>query len=806
MRAVAFRMRRAAGLAGALMLGLLSALALTGRIERASERLVPLPPQRPDAIIWPSRPNGQFRSYLITLGLALGCVALFALLRQLVRRRRRAALALDVGAPLAALAWAFGVSPSSPFLGLAAVAAAVLATAWLAPHASRGHLPDRDTSPRVLDVWAVAVQTACLVWGAWITGHGRGAAVIVVAGLLVVALSAWRAVRLLRAAEPFAAAALRREAVAGLPFLLLPVVGILRVPSPLFLAATGALYAILLPLAARDLAAPARARLARLPPALPALLAAWAVLAVYSIPHRFRELPRLNHRSHEAGKYAWLNSFYHGKLFMADTALLYGPLRELVLAIYVRLTGTTAEQVRAGQILIHLAFLGATVAMAWIAVRRRLWALLWCGLLVITATLALPWLDALRMTAFGWSDIGRTGLPMLALVGALALASRPGHLVGWGAVAGAGILYSQETGPTAIVATVAALVADAWLRAGPLGWRARAARALAQSAAFLGGAALVCAVFVGAYALLGRAGLLMRTMFEFVSLFASGSSGGLPFPVDERSFASWAALTRTAPHEGMVLEYTLPVAVYALAGCALTATAIARRWTARATLLTGLLAYGVASFRVAMGRSDYYHLIAVTAPAVLLLVALTVDACDALARLRVPSRPWLRASVLLVAPVMLFGLKLTGATIGFWPRTRALLVGEETPSTGPPFRYPEIPRAGDIFLPADTVDLVHAIQRRSGPNDKVFIHNAFIEGAELYFLADRVNPTRCDLLAEIISTKIRREVFDSLRADPPVLDVGRDLGMFDADTIHYLQTGWRTAEVAGGAPVRVRVR
>src|SRR5262245_18375358 len=98
-------------------------------------------------------------------------------------------------------------------------------------------------------------------------------------------------------------------------------------------------------------------------------------MSIYSIPYKFRELQRLNHNLHEAGKYAWLNSFYHGKLFMADTALLYGPSRDLVLAVWVRLTGTTVEQVRLGQILIHLAFLALMVVIGWVLVRRRLLAL-----------------------------------------------------------------------------------------------------------------------------------------------------------------------------------------------------------------------------------------------------------------------------------------------------------------------------------------------------------------------------------------------------------------------------------------------
>jgi hypothetical protein len=617
--------------------------------------------------------------------------------------------------------------------------------------------------------------------------------------MLVACFSAWRVRRILK--EPSLDETLREEAMSGLPLLALPTFGVLRAPSPLFMVGAVAAYVALRVAHART-ARP----LSRVPRALPALVALWALTVIYSIPHKFRELPRINHNSHESGKYAWLNSFYHGKLFMADTALLYGPLRELVLAVYVALTGRTAEQVRLGQILIHLGFLAVMLAMGWIAGRRQLWAVCWFAFLTITATLALPWLDAFHLLAFGWSDLGRIAFPMLTVFGALAMARSAGALAGWGAAAGLSVLYSQETGPTAVAAVAITLVVDSF--AGSAlprpGWRMRGRCAAARAGLFLGGVAAAWLLVIVLYGIFGRAGRFVITIYKFVTLFASGSLAGIPFPLNERSFASWQALTTRAPLEGIMLEYALPPAIYLLTGAALISRAITRRWTPRATLMLGLLVFGAGSFRVAMGRSDYYHLITVTAPAIALLVALATDAADNLSRIQLPFLPGIPASAFLILPLVGGSFLLSGVRRGFEPRTLAMLRGDEVPSIGPPYVYPNMPRAGDIFLPPETVALTRAIQKRTGPRDKIFVHVGFIEGAELYFLADRVNPTRCDILAEIVDTELQTEVGRDLKLDPPVLNVGADVGMFNKPTVEYLRQGWQEVERVGTIPVAVR--
>jgi hypothetical protein len=152
-----YRGFRAAGFAGALMLGLLSAFELTEPLAKRLEKRFPLPPLRKDVLVWPSHPTGQFRCYLIALGMVFACVAIFALGRQTVRRRRRLALAID-GATLTAAV--LGGFIASPFLGVAALALTLPLTALLLPHASAAYLDQRQSAPRILDTWAVIVESS----------------------------------------------------------------------------------------------------------------------------------------------------------------------------------------------------------------------------------------------------------------------------------------------------------------------------------------------------------------------------------------------------------------------------------------------------------------------------------------------------------------------------------------------------------------------------------------------------------------------------------------------------------------------
>ena len=106
-----------------------------------------------------------------------------------------------------------------------------------------------------------------------------------------------------------------------------------------------------------------------------------------------------------------------------------------------------------------------------------------------------------------------------------------------------------------------------------------------------------------------------------------------------------------------------------------------------------------------------------------------------------------------------------------------MIAGNERPSSGPPYVYPGMPRAGDVKIQPEYVALVQGILANSSPADKIFQHISYMSGGEVYFLADRANPTSCDVLAEFLTPERQRLAYEQVASDPPKLIVGEDWGM-----------------------------
>src|SRR5207244_2614495 len=101
-------------------------------------------------------------------------------------------------------------------------------------------------------------------------------------------------------------------------------------------------------------------------------------------------------------------------------------------------------------------------------------------------------------------------------------------------------------------------------------------------------------------------------------------------------------------------------------------------------------------------------------------------------------------------------------------------------------------------------EIVSYIDREVKPADPIFICAGMFDGAELYFLSNRRNPSRFDTLSEIVSQSRRDELLDALRRDPPELIVGSDMTFFDAPIKDYLAAAWEAPIVEGGYAVRRR--
>src|SRR5262249_54549173 len=145
-----------------------------------------------------------------------------------------------------------------------------------------------------------------------------------------------------------------------------------------------------------------------------------------------------------------------------------------------------------------------------------------------------------------------------------------------------------------------------------------------------------------------------------------------------------------------------------------------------------------------------YHLSSAALPAILIGLVLLGE----IARLHDRPRP---AGVAARRAGVALGAALVGAAIaepmgGVSSRIAALARGEERPSSLVAHAHPALPRAGDVYVPPATEELVSFVRRETSERDPIFCRVGFMTGAEIYFLADRRDPTRFDMLAEILTT------------------------------------------------------
>jgi hypothetical protein len=601
---------------------------------------------------------------------------------------------------------------------------------------------------------------------------------------------------------------LRRDAAAAVPLLFLPLLALLRAPSPVWvllaLVTAGLLRRFVLgartPGAGFDIVATSGA--------------VTALASVWFVPAQFRELDSINFAHHEAQHYGWLASALRGKWLMADASLFYGPLREYALAGWLRLAGVTLEQVRVGAVLLNVVGTAVLAAIAYRLARGRSGLVCLFGLLLLTQS-PLRYFAAYKThLSFGWADVLRMGLAILALLaldwdrprttpGGRIDANERRHFALFGSLSALSLFYSQEFGLCALAAVPLALVLDALTPAKAMRVRAELASAGRRAASYLSGFLLVFGAWVLVYGIAGKAGLLLRSLFVSVALPGAGAFGALELPIHAETFQSWAGLAATWT-EVPAVEYLLPPLVYVVTGAVLVARVVSGHWDARARCQLGLLLFGAASYRYASARSDGYHLSTAAVPALLLLVSLLADALAERPRIawtRPPLAAWLG---LLLA----FGaLRSYGGAALLRPRIGATLRGEEMPSRGPRYAYPNLRRAGDVRIPEETVRAAEYIRAQSQPEDFVFNRVSFMDGGELMFLANRRNPTRFDMLAELTWGPQRKELLADLRRNPPALVLGDSYGApyLDAETLAYLASGWELGQKFGDVAIMKRI-
>ena len=118
--------------------------------------------------------------------------------------------------------------------------------------------------------------------------------------------------------------------------------------------------------------------LARVAPVVPIVLAPVALAALFVVPLGIRELPSANFQQHEGFHAGWVSSIFFGKWMLADANLIYGLLREYILAAWLRLAGINLLQLRVAHVLLNLASVALVSVISWQLCRRRLWLHLAC--------------------------------------------------------------------------------------------------------------------------------------------------------------------------------------------------------------------------------------------------------------------------------------------------------------------------------------------------------------------------------------------------------------------------------------------
>jgi len=159
-----------------------------------------------------------------------------------------------------------------------------------------------------------------------------------------------------------------------------------------------------------------------------------------------------------------------------------------------------------------------------------------------------------------------------------------------------------------------------------------------------------------------------------------------------------------------------------------------------------------------------------------------------------------------VAFLALVSIVITERIGGVAYQVDVISQGIKAPSGPVRHEFPDLPRVGDVKGDPDVLALARFVRAHTAPNDPIFFAGYMMDGGQYYFLSDRTNPTRYDLLAEIQNDGQREEVLRSLERTPPVLVVGDDSSIVGPAVIAYLRAGWPAAYQVGSFTVWARRR
>jgi hypothetical protein len=411
-----------------------------------------------------------------------------------------------------------------------------------------------------------------------------------------------------------------------------------------------------------------------------------------------------------------------GEVLYRDVYSVYPPASFQFVSVLLDLFGTSLIVVRAFHVVMTLA-LGVTIFLAARDLMPTAWAWLAGMLVVATGWEAIverchyaylycvfPVAALLLFSRYAKGDLARRGLVAIGLLAGLTLTFR---LVPFAALV--------------LALAVGVVFRDGWTRRG------------VEAMLCLAGGALLVLVPTGLFfAFQGAAGDLLYSVFwTSVGQYVDGGEFNLPFPGLEvwptewsrgglrRLFVSWEFHLPLLIYAAVVAEFVVMRVAAARGGEPVVVSA------ASLSRLT-FAVFGAVLFLRATGRSDYYHLASVLAPAYLLGCDFLSRGWSRLARrfsaLTVSGREaWLANA--LVALLMSASFWLHG--VDGAARRIATREGDVALSAG----GPQVRGAGFVD------ELVADVRSRISPGDPLVVLPWY---PVLYFLSEGANPTRYD--------------------------------------------------------------
>ncbi len=450
----------------------------------------------------------------------------------------------------------------------------------------------------------------------------------------------------------------------------------------------------------------------------------------------------------EIGQFlAWANAVYHGAWQGRDFFCLYGPVYIFSIVGMWKLAGKSLQA-----LLVYWQLMGVLSAIAAYAFFRQFWR--W-RVMCALATLVLLFVSVLEYPL--------SSCRFTAALGAMALLAAHGRgvrglLIPAGILAALALATSQEVGLATLVAVLVFVVCH--------NFGAGLSSLFRKVGSFAIGLLIVLIPLALIFSAHDALWPIVRNVIEYPRAVALGY-GNYPFPRADAVIPinlTGAPLSALLVRIGAasIMPFYYGPAVYAACAAYLLVRLILRwRFDAFDSMTAALTASGIMMFGVALGRSDYAHLIFALPPAFLLHLLFIGRATgilkDNIPRWRTQNFRWdelllcalfLAASLAFLHPSLLAQKTVARAKNSV---EKILFV----------FRLPEHPPRvqGPGFM-----DVVDFVKERTNPDDYIL---ALPNNSAYYYLTDRRNATRFCQFAMLTTDRQRAEVLEDVEKRRP---------------------------------------